>query len=73
MAKRNRYSASDKINEIVRALIKAGWELIRHKRHPRLRSPDGKTHLTVPFTPSDHRAELNWISQIRLQGVTVPA
>jgi len=72
MAKKDRYSTSERINGIVRALIKAGWELIRHKRHPRLRSPDGKTNLTVPFTPSDHRAEINWISQIRRQGVVVP-
>ena len=73
MAKMRRYSTSDAINRIVKGLIKNDWTLVRCNRHPRLQSPDGRTTLTVPMTPSDHRAEKNWIHQLRRQGVEVTA
>lgn len=71
MSKMRRYSTCDTINGIVKDLIKAGWELIKGGRHPRLRSPDGKNTLTIPKTPSDRRATLNWIAQARHAGVSV--
>jgi hypothetical protein len=73
MAKKANYSASKRINDVIVALIRAGWEYLGRNKHSRVRSPDGKTTITVPFKMSDHRAELNWISQIRRQGVEVPA
>jgi|GEM_PF-2943808 len=66
-----RYSTCDKINAIVKNLIKQGWELIIGNRHPKLRSPDGKATLVIPKTPSDRRATLNWISQARQAGAPV--
>lgn len=71
MSKTRRYSTSDRINDIVKDLIKKGWSLIQGSRHARLRSPDGKVTVTVPKTPSDHRAALNWISQCRNSGVPI--
>lgn len=68
-----RYSACDRINRIVKELVNAGWEALRCKGHPRIKSPDGKITLTVPGSPSDHRSALNWISQIRRLGVAIPA
>lgn len=72
MPKRKCYSLCGPINDTARKLVKANWEMISEKRHVRLRSPNGKLTITVPFSPSDTRAEKNWHSQIRNLGVIVP-
>jgi predicted RNA binding protein YcfA (HicA-like mRNA interferase family) len=69
MARRKHVSTSEVVTKIVRRLVDVGWSLDRGTRHHRMRSPDGKINLTVAGSPSDHRAALNWISQIRRQGV----
>ncbi len=71
MAKR--YSTSNKINDVVKWLLRCGWCVKSTKRHVRIESGDGTMNLTVPKTPSDHRAELNWISQARRIGVDLTA
>lgn len=73
MAKAQRYSTCNIINDIVKRLIRQGWEALKGRGHPRIKSPDGKITITVPKTPSDHRSTMNWISQIRRCGVELPA
>lgn len=58
------------IRKICKNLLQSGWIVKSHNRHPRLTNGAGLT-ITVPSTPSDHRATLNWISQIRRLGVPV--
>ncbi len=60
-----RYSASKDINVIVRQLIHQGWLFQRGKTHGKLYHPRGAKCLTVPTTPSDHRAFLNFRQIVR--------
>lgn len=61
-----KYSASKVINAVAVRLVKSGeWELKSHNRHARLRNVKTNQVLTVPNTPSDTRAEQNWLHQIR--------
>lgn len=73
MSKHSRYSTCDIINKIVRALLKLGWQALKGRGHPRLKSPDGKLTITVPKSPSDHRSTQNWIHQLKRNGVAIPA
>lgn len=59
-----RYSNDKNINQEVRALIKSGWTVKRGSKHARVISPSG-CYLTVPSTPSDHRAWLNFSRDIK--------
>ena len=45
-------------------LIKSGWKVKNGSKHARVISPVGY-HLTVPSTPSDRRAWLNFSRDIR--------
>lgn len=58
-----RYSTDPRIDEIVRRLVLAGWPIEPGSRHYRLATPDKRTRLTVPGSPSDGRAFLNWLAQ----------
>ena len=49
---------------MVKQLIKEGWIPLRKNRHMMIKSPNGIT-LTVPSSPSDVRAVLNFKSDIR--------
>jgi hypothetical protein len=60
-----RISTDNKINGWAKVFVKLGWEIERASRHARLISPDGRTKLTVPGSPSDSRAAQNWRSQVR--------
>lgn len=71
MAKVRRYSTSELINAAVRNLIKAGWRALKINGHLKVKSPDGKTTLVVPTSPSDHRAGMNWIAHAKRMGVEV--
>jgi predicted RNA binding protein YcfA (HicA-like mRNA interferase family) len=73
MSKSSRYSTCDIINKIVKALLKLGWQSLKGRGHPRLKSPDGQITITVPKTPSDHRSTQNWIHQLKRSGVAIPA
>jgi hypothetical protein len=59
-----RYSNDKDINQEVRMLIKSGWKIKNGSKHARVISPTGY-HLTVPSTPSDRRAWLNFSRDIR--------
>ena len=73
MARLKQYSTSTRINAAARAFVSAGWDNVSRGKHGRLRSPDGKTTITVPLTPSDWRSEKNWFSQLSRSGIEVPA
>lgn len=59
-----RYSKSDVIDELVHELLRDGWVIVRGGRHWKLQHPNGHMQ-PVPGTPSDRRAELNFVAQIR--------
>lgn len=60
-----KYCASKDINRLVKGLIRQGWCFRRGGKHGRLSSPDGRAKLSVPSTPSDHRAFLNFRRDVR--------
>ena len=46
-------------------LIKSGWKYYRGAKHGRLNAPCGRSTLTVPTTPSDKRAFMNFRQDVR--------
>ena len=59
-----RYSNDKNINQEVRMLIKSGWKVKSGSKHAKVISPAGY-YLTVPSTPRDRRAWLNFSRDIR--------
>lgn len=59
-----KFSHNKDVNSVVRKLIKSGWEPIKKARHWQVKSPQGDV-LTVPNTPSDGRAVLNFKCDVR--------
>lgn len=59
-----KYSSEKKIDGLVRKLVKAGWLFTRGGKHGRLQPPSGHA-LTVPCSPSDRRAYLNFRRDVR--------
>lgn len=60
-----RFSKNKEINVYIRQLIKyAHWSCAQGKRHNSIFSPLGK-RITVPSTPSDYRAYLNFKKNIQ--------
>lgn len=55
-----RYSSDKNIEALVKQLIKVGWHYCRRSKHGRLLSPNGGRPLTVPCTPGDRRAFVNF-------------
>lgn len=60
-----KFSSSKEVNQIVKRLISQGWNYWRGGKHGRLGHPSGHPTLTVPGSPSDHRAALNFIRDLR--------
>lgn len=60
-----KYCASKEIDQLVKGLIREGWHFRRGSKHGRLSSPDGLAKLSVPSTPSDYRAFLNFRRDVR--------
>ena len=57
------------VRELVADLIRQGWDVKPTKSgHFRAYSPDGKTIVTLPGTPSDHRWRQNAIRDLRRGG-----
>ena len=56
---------------LVDRALEQGWTLhdSRRGRHPKLVSPDGRRMIPVSISSSDHRARLNFRSQLRRLGV----
>jgi hypothetical protein len=59
-----KYSTDKNIDSLVHELLDEGWQPIRRKRHWQIVSPKGKTQ-TVPQTPSDPRAYLNFRGDVK--------
>lgn len=66
-----RYSKSERINAEVRRLVALGWTYRRGSKHGRVMSPDGKTSVTVPVTPSDRRSPLNFIRDLKRAAIGI--
>lgn len=64
------YSRDPQVNQIVRQLVRKGWYFCHTAKHGRVIAPTGKK-ITVPFSPSDFRACLNFKAQIRREGGAV--
>lgn len=60
-----KYCATKEIDHFIKNLIKEGWSFRWGGKHGRLSSPNGKTKLSVPCTPSDRRAFLNFTRDVR--------
>ena len=60
---------SKDVDELIRALLKAGWRVEQGKRHPIAYPPDKtQTPVTLSSTPSDRRAFANMVSLLRQRG-----
>lgn len=64
-----RYSKHPDIDRAVRTLVKTGEWIVKQGRHLRLENKVTHIAITVPGTPSDPRAAMNWFSQLRRAGV----
>ena len=60
-----KYSKDKNIDKIVRELVAEGWSSTRKKGHWQLKPPNSDRIQTVPLTPSDGRAFLNFRSDIK--------
>ncbi len=60
-----KYSSLKEINVLVRQLVRDGWLFRSGGRHGRLSAPGGVTILSVPCTPSDRRAFINFRQDVR--------
>jgi hypothetical protein len=60
-----KYCANKDFNVLVKQLVRMGWTFRRGGRHGRLISPHGGPTLTVPSSPSDHRALQNFRRDVR--------
>lgn len=55
----------ERFRAAVKRLLRAGWCASDGAHHVRVRSPCGRLTITVPGSPSDRAAYLNWRSQVR--------
>lgn len=55
------------IRKLIEALTEQGWTFVRlsSSKHPIMRWPETGGQMTLPSTPSDHRALLNAVSTAR--------
>lgn len=60
-----KYCRSQEIDTLVTDLVRQGWQFSRGRKHGRLRAPEGRGALTVPGTPSDRRAWMNFRRDVR--------
>ena len=59
-----KYSKDKDVDTLVRSLLDEGWQPVKRKRHWQVVSPTG-TKLTVPVTPSDGRAFMNFRGDVK--------
>lgn len=67
-----KYSAEKEIDALVRKMVQEGWLFKRGGRHGRLYAPVGRSILTVPATPSDRRAFMNFRADVRRTFAEIP-
>lgn len=56
---------------LIEAAVDHGWTVVSKTKNIQLRSPDGKSMVTVHASESDHRANRNTRSRLRRCGVDV--
>lgn len=54
---------------LVAAALEQGWRWEMRSKHGRLYSPDGKTIVAIPTSPSDHRGVKNKRAELKRAGV----
>jgi len=59
-----KYCTNKEIDRLVRSLLKSGWKFYNGGKHNRLVAPNGG-RVTVPRSPSDHRAYRNLSKDIK--------
>lgn len=59
-----RYSNNKEVSAIVRTLLNSGWRYMAGRKHVKIIAPNGRK-LTVPGTPSDWRASMNFKRYVR--------
>ena len=59
------YSSDKDINKLVRDKIRQGWFWEKGRKHGKLLPPTGTTYVTVPGSPSDHRASRNFAKEVQ--------
>lgn len=60
-----RYNTNKDFNTYIRSLVKQGWRYEAGGRHCKLITPKGDRTVVVSFSPSDHRAMLNFKRDVR--------
>lgn len=60
-----KYCSCKMIDQLVKGLVRQGWIYSRGGKHGRLSPPNGQATLSVPRTPSDYRAFLNFRRDVR--------
>lgn len=61
----SRFSSSKEIHQLIRQLVHEGWSFVGGAKHGRLYPPQGSRFLSVPSTPGDRRAFLNFRQDVR--------
>jgi hypothetical protein len=60
-----KFSTDKNIDSLVRELVDSGWTPIKKKRHWQITPPNSNQAQTIPLTPSDGRAFLNFRGDIK--------
>jgi hypothetical protein len=60
----NKYSSSKDVNQMIKNLLKSGWQFKKGKCHGAIISPRGQ-RITFSSTPSDYRVFKKFRAQIR--------
>lgn len=59
------YCSSKEFDVLIRKLLQVGWSYKHGKKHGKLLPPHGYPTLTVPTSPSDCRAFMNFRRDVR--------
>lgn len=59
-----KYSSDKELNKLVRKLVAKGWAYERRRKHGFLNSSDKQFKTSVPGSPSDRRAFINFKQDI---------
>jgi predicted RNA binding protein YcfA (HicA-like mRNA interferase family) len=60
-----KYSSCKEFNAIIKQLVRDGWSYTRGRKHAKLFSPSSEGMVTVPNSPSDWRALMNFRRDVR--------
>lgn len=60
-----KYSSSKEFDMVIRQLLRERWTYSKGKKHGKLYPPTGSSRITVPGSPSDWRALLNFRRDVR--------